>query len=455
MGLSIRWRLTLWNTVAVATVLLGLGGLVYALLWEALYEQVDKSLLTELRELTQEQLADFAQWSQEAKERDNITALVYDPAGKILAGTTEGLPVDKLLPPVALPPGRQEFSSATLPLVGHQRLLRARVQVGGTDYSVLLMAGLDGVDYELRELLTALIVALPVSLLAAGGLGYVLARKALAPVAQLHRLTQDMTADRLDRRLPVLNPGDEFGQLTQTINAMIGRLERSFAEIRRFTADASHELRTPLTAIRTETEVALRQPLTAAESKHLLGSILEECERLTHLTDQLLTLSREDAGASRPACTAVDLGSLIDGVVEIMRPLADAKSIQLVTQEFKPIHISGDDARLRQVFFNLLDNAIKYTPSGGRVDVRLAQTDHTAIVTMRDTGIGIAPEHLPRVFERFYRVDKSRSREEGGTGLGLSIAKTIVSAHGGRIELASEPGRGTTCTVSLPTDQAS
>jgi signal transduction histidine kinase len=233
---------------------------------------------------------------------------------------------------------------------------------------------------------------------------------------------------------------------------MIARLEQSFTEIRRFTADASHELRTPLTAIRTETEVALKDTLGSADYRDLLGSILEECERLTRLTDQLLSLSREDAGKACQVREPLDLAPLVGGVVETMRPLAQAKGILVQTAGSGPLPIRGDEVRLRQVFFDLLDNAIKYTPEGGRIEVQLARQDQGAAVTFLDTGIGIPPEHLPHVFDRFYRVDKARTRAEGGTGLGLSIAQSIVHAHGGRIEMASTPGQGTTCTVTLPAD---
>jgi heavy metal sensor kinase len=268
-------------------------------------------------------------------------------------------------------------------------------------------------------------------------------------VERLRRSTREITADRLDRRLPVANPGDELGRLAQTVNEMIGRLERSFAEVRRFTADASHELRTPLTAIRTEVEVALGGPAVTADQERLLGSILEECARLTRLTDQLLALAREDA-AARSAPEPVDLSALVGAVADNMRPLAEAKGLALHVKAPAGVWVPGDGVRLRQVFYNLLDNAIKYTPAGGTVDIQIEATPRAAVVTVRDTGIGIAPEHLPHVFERFYRVDKARSRAEGGTGLGLSIARSIVVAHGGEIELASVPGEGTTCTVTLP-----
>jgi heavy metal sensor kinase len=293
-------------------------------------------------------------------------------------------------------------------------------------------------------------VAVPGALLIAGAAAYLLARKALAPMQQLRRSTREITADRLDRRLPVFNPDDEVGGLALTINEMIGRLERSFAEIRRFTADASHELRTPLTAIRTETEVALRAEPGAVDPQVLLSSILEECDRLARLTDQLLALSREDVGVGVQVSERLDLSALVSGVAENMNVLAEARSLTLRSDSDGAVFIRGDEVRLRQVFYNLIDNAIKYTPPGGTVHVRVAASANAAVVTVRDTGIGIAPQHLPHVFERFYRVDKARSREQGGTGLGLSISQSIVTAHGGKIELTSAPGRGTVFTVSIP-----
>jgi len=168
------------------------------------------------------------------------------------------------------------------------------------------------------------------------------------------------------------------------------------------------------------------------------------------LTDQLLDLAREDAGAKQQPPQRLDLAALVRGVVETMRPLAEAKDLALPGQTGESVWIHGDGSRLRQVFYNLIDNAIKYTPEGGVVEVRLSRQDGVAAVSVRDTGIGISPEHLPRVFDRFYRVDEARTRAEGGTGLGLSIVKSIVTAHGGTVELVSTPGQGTTCTVVLP-----
>jgi two-component system heavy metal sensor histidine kinase CusS len=434
MDLSIRWRLTLWNALALGAVLLGFAALVYALLRHALYERVDQGLRTDFRELAEEQAAAgnydgrLRHWIDELKEHENFCCVVYGPGGEVLARTQE-LAAASVPPAPAGAADVPRLYDTTVPALGSQRAVDGRLRRGGREVTALILAPLEDVDRELGQLLAVLLLAVPVALALSGGVGYLLARKALSSVDRLRRSTEEITADRLDHRLPVANPRDELGRLTQTLNAMIARLERSFAEVRRFTADASHELRTPLTAIRTEAEVALAGPLPAAEYHQLLCSILEECDRLARLTDQLLTLAREDAAAARPVREPVDLAALVQGVAETMRPLAESRGLRLDVKAGGPLAVPGDAPRLRQVLYNVLDNAIKYTPEG-RVTVRLARRDHAVAITVQDTGIGIRAEHLPRVFDRFYRVDRARSREQGGTGLGLSIAQSIVVAHG-------------------------
>jgi heavy metal sensor kinase len=458
--LSIRWRLTLWNTLTLALVLLGFAALIYALLRHALYAQVDRKLLVSLQELEQDtqlvsQLQDrLRHWIYEVHEHEGVFAVVYDPTGKVL-DRTEELAEGSIPPVPILGADEHRLRDAVLPILGRQRLLEVSSQAGRQPLTVLLMAPLEEVDSQLARLMAALALAVPVALVVSGGLGYILARKALAPVDRLRRATREITAYHLDRRLPVANPSDELGGLAQTINEMIGRLERSFAEIRRFTADASHELRTPLTAIRAEAELALSRSLGAEDGQQLAGSILEECQRLTALTDQLLTLAREDAGVALPARKPLDLVALVRNVSETMRPLAESRGITLQAELDGSIQLLGDAPRLRQVFYNLLDNAIKFTPPGCAVTVRAVERGREAVVTVSDTGIGIPPEHLPRVFDRFYRVDTARSRQQGGTGLGLSIARSIIAAHGGRIGLESTPEKGTTCTVTLPVSERS
>jgi heavy metal sensor kinase len=447
--------MTLWNAATLAVVLLLFGGLVYGLLARSLYQRLDRSLMTELEELQRDprMTSQFDErlrhWIYEFKEHENIFCVVYDADGRVYQRTEE-LAASSIPPAPANVAAAPQFGDWAVPIIGRQRTLVASLDRDGKPLTVVLMAGLEETDRELSRLLAVLAGVVPVAVVVSAGLGFLLAQKALAPLKQLNRLTREITAERLDRRLPVANPSDELGTLTQTINAMIGRLEHSFAEVRRFTADASHELRTPLTAIRTEAEVALQRPLNAAEHQQLLGSILEECERLTRLTDQLLTLSREEAARPQAPGQMLDLGGLVAAVVETMRPLAEAKKLRLTISPNGTIKVPGDEARLRQVFYNVLDNAIKYTGEGGAIDVQISERDGHALLSIRDSGIGIAPEHLPHVFDRFYRVDKARSRADGGSGLGLSIVQSIVQAHGGRIDLVSAVGQGTTCTITLP-----
>jgi heavy metal sensor kinase len=455
VSLSIRWRLTLWNTLGLAVLLLGFAALVYGLLRHALYEQADHTLLAAFAQMEQDPRLTaqpderLRHWVEEWQEHQSLFAVAYDADGTVRE-RTEQLAAAAVPPAPAVAAGERRLQDRAVPAVGRQRVLEGRLTVGGQPVTLVLMAPLDEVDEELGRLRAVLLTAVPVMLLLAGGLAYALARAALAPIERLRRSTEEISADRLDRRLPVANPHDELGRLTETVNAMIGRLERSFEEVRRFTADASHELRTPLTAIRTEAEVALARPLDPADCQQLLGSILEECDRLTRLSDQLLALAREDARAARREHEPLDLAALVRGVADTMHPLAEARGLRLRAEADGPVEVHGDGERLREVFYNLLDNAIKYTPEGGEVEVRCGRAGRGAAVTVRDTGLGIPPEHLPRVFDRFYRVDKARSREQGGTGLGLSIARSIVTAHGGTITLDSTPGRGTTCTVTLP-----
>jgi heavy metal sensor kinase len=441
--------------LALAVVLLAFAGLVYVLLARALYQQIDRTLLAGFEQLQHDDRLSRGReerlqyWIDELKEHENLFCIVYDQEGKVYQRTHE-LATESVLPPPVAATAEPRFYDVTVPILGRQRLLSVRVRLGDQEYPVLLMTSLVEVDRELRQVLVALVMAVPAVLVLSGGIGYFLARKALAPVDELRCRTENITAERLNQRLPILNPHDELGRLGQTINDMIGRLERSFTEIRRFTADASHELRTPLTAIRTEAEVALSKPLTLDDHQQLLGSILEECDRLTRLTGQLLTLARDDAGRVRQSQDHVDLTSLVQNVADTVRPLAEAKGLDFLLSAEESLHVLGDGAHLRQVFYNLLDNAIKYTPGKGKVEIRIWREPERVLVTVSDTGIGIAAEHLPRIFDRFYRVDGARTRAQGGTGLGLSIAQSIVVAHGGSIEMTSNLGHGTTCVVALP-----
>ncbi|MDA1016798.1 MAG: heavy metal sensor histidine kinase [Planctomycetota bacterium] len=452
--LSIRWRLTLWNTAALAVLLLVVGLLVYGLLRHAMLEQIDRVLIEQFHELehdlhsVEDPESRIRHWIEEFHEHVGALCVVYSDG--VVVARTDQMAAQSVPDRPANATGESRFDSRRLPLIGRQRMLTRALDANGSRFDVVLMLPMDEVYKELRGLAAVLLTVLPISLLLAGGIGYALARRALAPVERIRQATDEITAEQLSRRLDVQNSGDELGRLAQTINAMIARLEQSFAEVRRFTADASHELRTPIAVIRAEAEVAMHQPPDAEEFQTLAGSILEECEHLTKLIDQLLMLSREDAGLVPLESQPIDLARLVADATEMMRPLAEAKQQTLTLDSCTTAVVTGDCDRLREVIYNLLDNAIKYTPSEDCIEVTVTEQSGMIAVAVRDTGIGIDADHLPRVFDRFYRVDKSRSREAGGTGLGLSIVQSIVWAHGGRVDIASTPGEGTTCTVLLP-----
>jgi heavy metal sensor kinase len=280
--------------------------------------------------------------------------------------------------------------------------------------------------------------------------GYVLARRALAPIDHLASEARRITAERLHERLSVPNERDEIGRLAGVINDTFARLEASFEQLRRFTADASHELRTPLSIIRGIGEAGLGETRTPAEYKEAMGSMLEEVDRLTNLVDTLLRLSHGDAGRVRLSRKAVDLGELARDVVSSLALLAEERRQDVRTESSEGALVQADRLVLREAITNVLDNAIKYGPEGSQINVRVMATSHEGVLTIADKGLGIPAEHRQRIFERFFRVDEARSRERGGTGLGLAIAKWAVEVNGGRISAEGGNGGGSVFRIALP-----
>jgi len=264
--------------------------------------------------------------------------------------------------------------------------------------------------------------------------------------------TQRISAESLSSRLDVTNPRDELGRLATTINDLLARLENAFNEQQRFIADASHELRTPLAVLRGETEVALEKTRTVDEYQDSLSLIKDEAERLSRIVEDLFILARQPVDA--PAKLVHEQVVLNDAVRDCARAaqvLATRKGVQLkVHNNNPPIALSGDEDLLKRMILNLLDNAVKYTPAGGEISLTLERQNGNAQIVVRDTGIGISEQDQLRVFDRFYRVDKARSRALGGAGLGLSIVRWIVDAHGGKIQIHSSDGIGSVFTVELP-----
>jgi heavy metal sensor kinase len=305
------------------------------------------------------------------------------------------------------------------------------------------------VEEQLREILVVLVLGLPVIVGLAGVGGYVLARRALAPIDQLGAEARRITAERLHERLSVPNPSDEIGRLAAVINQTLARLESSFIQLRRFTADASHELRTPLSVIRGIGEMGLRETRTPAEYKDAIGSMLEEVDRLTRLVETLLQLSRGDAGMLRLSREAVDVGDLARDVCASLAILAEERKQRLQVSAHPNATVSADRLVLRDAVTNVVDNAIKYAPPGSTIELHVEADDKHVTLNVTDQGPGIAAEHRERIFDRFYRVDEGRSREMGGTGLGLAIAKWAVEVNGGGITVESH-GSGSRFRIVLP-----
>lgn len=301
----------------------------------------------------------------------------------------------------------------------------------------------------LGTLRRTLFLAGPLTLLLSAGGGLFLARRALKPVDRMIQTTRKIEETDLSRRIDV-KTNDELGRLAATLNAMLERLERAFHRQRQFTDDASHELRTPLSVIEAEASLALRRKRPADDYRDALAIVVDEAKNMNRLIDQLLTLARADASQDTLDLELVDLAEIAWETIATMMPLAEEKDVTLTTGSMASVVVNGDRARLKRLLVNLIDNAIRYTQSGGTVTVSVKQNSDSVEFTVTDTGIGIPAGHLPQIFERFYRVDKARSRAEGGSGLGLSICKQIAEEHGGSISVESEEGEGTKFAVRVP-----
>jgi heavy metal sensor kinase len=356
----------------------------------------------------------------------------------------------KILSPVRhLEAGFGAFSAETDGHL-HVRVLENKTRLVGEPVTLRVFRP----ETELRQALAELGAVLGFGLPLAGALsaagGYVIAHRSLSPVSQIAARARQITADSLGGRLPVPNPYDELGQLATVFNATLARLENSFAELRRFTADASHELRTPLTALRAVGEAALRSDRGDPKSlREALSSMLEETRRLSDLVDALLLLARADTEGLSPSLQLVDLPGLVSEVRETLLVLAEEKS-QRIEITAKNLVVRADRELLRLALLNLLHNAIRYSGEGTVVCLRVKLREKTALVEVMDQGPGIAAEHQLKIFERFYRVDKGRSRASGGAGLGLSIARWAVERQGGRIEMESGLGRGSLFRIVMP-----
>ena len=457
--LGIRWQLTLWYSLALCLVLLAFSAAMYVTIRSYLLARVDAELTEESNELAEElELAKSEQeFRRRFQHRDADDALfgfqVAQMDGTILFGSPWPGDVPLPLPATSADTGFRVFLNLELTRGDRRRLLGRMVQLPSGPILTYVIAPLEQTESQLQTLLSMLIANGLLALLGAVVVGYFMAQRVMAPIHGITETAERISSENLSERVRVANGHDELGRLSTTLNRTFDRLQRAINEMRRFTADAAHELRTPLAIIRTEVEVSLREcDLTGQEVSEPLrratGVVLTETLRLSNLVDQLLTLSRQETGLQRAHFERVSLRELLLDVVETLQVVAEEKGLRIVVNSASEQVVHGDETSLCQLFFNLIDNAVKYTPRGGTVTVVCDRDASNVRILVKDTGIGIEAKHLVHLFERFYRVEAARST--GGTGLGLAICRSIVEAHRGKLEVESEPGRGTTFTVELP-----
>ena len=324
------------------------------------------------------------------------------------------------------------------------------IQAGGHTFQIAVFASLDAIDAELAVVRRAILIALPLILALAGLGGYALATRSLRPLGGMAEQARRITGSNLETRIEIHSPAEELAVLVTSFNELLSRLDQSFDTMRRFVADASHELRTPISVIRGEADVALSQERSPAEYRESLTVVLDEARRLSRLVDDLLNLARADAGHVTLQTHDFYLNELLAECCRNVQGLAHTRGLGLECLPGNDLQFTGDEQLLRRLVINLLDNAIRYTPSGGKVTASLEATASSVQLRVSDTGIGIAPTDAARIFERFYRAGEARSRQDGGFGLGLAIVRWIAESHRGSVTCTSELGRGSTFTVTLP-----
>jgi signal transduction histidine kinase len=475
---SLRWRLTGWFVLMLSGVLIAFSGSAYLAAREVLLDNFDDTLKHQAGLIAQAIAFEDGQpalardvrltiphsddYMTRLYRRDSTLVFADSRAAAELPAPTDALEQawrgkDNLS---RVQTEHETLRIATYPIVRGGKVVGA-LQVG---------VSMDDLEKTTRTLLKVLLVIASALLLVASGGGLFLANRALAPIDKLTRTAQRISAEDLSQRLDLRGPDDEVGRLALTFDAMLARLNTAFERQRRFAADASHELRTPLTAIIGQIDVTLDRPRDAEGYRTALATVREQAQRLARLSNDLLFLARSDAGPAPGASELVELGTLLPAIVAQVEPLAQARQHMISFEQTAPLLVRGNEDDLIRMFLNLLDNAIRYTPPGGRIIVagssaadqqlRIAgypatrlpirHSQPAILVCVRDSGPGIAPEHLPRLFDRFFRIDRGRNRAQGGSGLGLAIAQSIAQQHGGRLLVESTVGAGTTFTAILP-----
>jgi heavy metal sensor kinase len=454
-ALSIRTKLTAWYSMIMVVSLCVFGIAADLALRSSIHSTVDEELrqrIEGVRKITAEEgpngaealMDEFQEFADGQGKRGRLR--VADSSGKVLFASpgTEFLAVH----------GRESgLGSSYLKRIGGEgfRILEETISANGSSYDVVVAAAMDDFERAINRFEFALYFSVPAVLIIAALGGYWLSRRALGPVDEITRAARKIGAQDLAQRLTVHTGGDELERLADTLNGMLGRLEAAFQGITKFTADASHELRTPVAVMRASAEITLRKSRTEQEYREALGQILQESERLSKLIEQLLLLARSDAVSITLPMIHTDLTHPLTSACRQASLLAEQKRLTFSERIPEgPLWVQGDSASLERLFLILFENAVKYTPAGGRIDIQLNSENGFAVAAVRDTGIGVSSEDLPHIFERFFRADRSRTRDSGGSGLGLAIGSWIVQLHGGEIRVQSVLSQGSCFEVRLP-----
>lgn len=467
---SLSFRLVAWYASLLTGVFILLGAIMYFDLRHFLEnnlretqarraQQLADAVLNRIGKTGANSVADEIKDRYEPEVNDRFIRVTrLDGQGGIIY--VSGVPKDQSFDPTHLPAldatSEKSFSRKLRLPDGEILLIAALNYTTSNQERFLVEVGvpLNPVSTMLDHLFEQLSYGLPVALAVAILGGFLLVRRALKPVEQIGHKAEQITQHNLSERLPVARTGDEVERLSISLNHMIGRLEDAIQNSKRFVADASHELRTPLTVLRGELENLIQDFRLDEKARDLLGSMLEEVQRLTDIVEGLVALSRLDAGEAKAEWVQFDLAELAATTADQMSLLAEDKGISVQCGLKQSVLVQGDRARLKQVVVNLLDNAIKYTADGGSIQLNVMRQNGHAILDVADSGIGIPAEAVPHVFDRFFRVDKARSRDDGGAGIGLSIVKSVCTAHGAEVQVESVLGKGSRFRIQLPLAQS-
>jgi heavy metal sensor kinase len=464
---SVRFTLTLWYSTVLLVAFAVFGVTVYVYLQHLLEATLDQNLvedvewmsrLVEVEQSTTREGESMRKLTREMRERIvqhytenpmNYIVLLTDVEGQILYESENRH--NQILLGSQVPSGQTIMRTLDTRDYGHLHVAARRsnpfiIQVAYTDKATKAVLG---------HLVSIFAVMVPVVLFLSFSGGWLLAGMALRPIRQISQLTNRITAQRLHERIPPREVDDELGQLIKTINGMIARLQSAFEQMRDFSMSMAHELKTPLTIMKGEAELALAKPPSIEETQRLITTYLEEVVRMSRIVEDLLTLARAEAGQITIGKEPVNLNELIQELYEDAVILSSSKQLIVELVKNEPVVVQGDRVRLRQLFRALITNAVQYTDPGGKVSITSEFKEGNVSIDVEDTGIGIPPESLDKVFQRFFRVEEARSRVRGGSGLGLSVAKWIAEAHNGTISVVSTPGKGSRFTVRLPISQTS